>query len=98
MLLYCIQSEGLVVIHPYPCIANSFDTIKTLKNVICTFAVSFVQELYKVYWALQGGYSTVASLGSLCTGCMLIIQYCYTGGSTKHKINGTVVFSDCIML
>ena len=33
---------------------------------------------------------------------MLIIQYCYTGGSIKHETNGTlqykpIVFSDCII-
>ena len=35
----------------------------------------------------------VASLGSLCTGCMLVIQYCYTGGCIKCKTNGTLQFS-----
>ena len=32
----------------------------------------------------------MASLGSLCTGCMLVIQYCYAGGCIKHKANGTL--------
>ena len=39
------------------------------------------------------GHRPMASLGSLCTGCMLMIQHCYTGGCIKHKTNGTLQFS-----
>ena len=35
----------------------------------------------------------MASLGSLCTWCMLMIQHCYTAGCIKCKINGTLQFS-----
>ena len=38
-------------------------------------------------------YRPVVSLGSLCTGCMLMIQHCYTGGCIKRKTNGTLQFS-----
>ena len=31
----------------------------------------------------------VVSQGSWCTGCMLIIQYCYTVEWIKHKTKGT---------
>ena len=35
----------------------------------------------------------MVSLGSLCTGCMLMIQHCYTGGCIKRKTNGSLQFS-----
>ena len=43
--------------------------------------------------ALQHDTLAGASLGSLCTGCMLMIQHCYTGGCIKRKTNGTLQFS-----
>ena len=46
--------------------------------------------------------SPAVSLGSLITGCMLIIQYCYIDKYIRHKTNRTLqacnILSDCIML
>ena len=43
----------------------------------------------------------MASLGSLITGCMLIIQYCYTDEYIRHKTNRTLqacsILSACVV-
>ena len=72
-----------------------------LLQIVCfcrELLVWLVDQQYFYIFSNQNQYNmqesyTMVSLGSLCTGCMLMFQHCYTGGCMKRKTNGTLQFS-----
>ena len=50
-------------------------------------------QMYPLLHGILSDVGPMASLGSLCTRYMLMIQHCYTGECTKRKTNGTLQFS-----